>query len=395
MRSKLDFSFQVFQTTVRVVYGDAMDLDVDVVVSTDDTYLSASAGISRRIWDKAARAGRDRRKTARLRHDVRKFVLPLPAGDVVVTSGGYLKAKYIFHAAALDITSRPNSERVLADIVRNVMDLGSTLGVESIVTPILVKDTIAPTGERAIVSQLTGVPEAEIVSFTLRSLARYLASARRPISVRNVTLAMHYDEAGDHGAAEKRLCDDLAAVRGEVEKWKGMITPINEWMVYLLPLLTKINGQAEHDLSLLQQLEARLRSGQEDICALIGDPVLNSVQTGRADAQVQQVYDLEEYERLVARLESKLTESVDEAEHLRTLKRITLKNKRRLLEQKAANEPSPSLALLNQLDDAEKELEQIEIDLRQAEEDELSCRVGLDDLKRSWQRRQEATQLAA
>ena len=49
MGNRLDFSFQVLQTTIRVVYSDVMQLDADVVVSTDDTYLSASAGVSRSI----------------------------------------------------------------------------------------------------------------------------------------------------------------------------------------------------------------------------------------------------------------------------------------------------------------------------------------------------------
>jgi len=396
MANRLDFSFQVLQTTIRVVYGDVVQLDGEAVVSTDDTFLSASAGVSRHIWDKAARAGRDRRKTLRLRHEVRKFTLPLPAGAVVVTSGGYLKAKYIFHAATLDITSRPNPERVIANIVQNVMDLGATLGVESIVTPILVTEATAPTGERVIVSQLSGLPETDVVSCTLRCLARYLATARRPLSVRKVTIALYYDHANDHSAAEQQLFADLTAVRGEVSKWIGLITPINEWMVHLLPLLTKIGGQTEDDLALLQQLETRLRSGQEHLCELIGDPVLNGYHTEvSAAVEDDAPYNDEEYERYKARLEAKLEEANDDITHLKTLQKITVRNRNRLEEQKAASEPFPPMAVLNQLDDTVKELEQIDTDLQQAEEDLRCCRQGLADLERGWQRRLEAPRLAA
>lgn len=69
------------------------------------------------------------------------------------------------------------------------------------------------------------------------------------------------------------------AVCNEVSKWIGLITPINECMVHLLPLLTKISGQTEDGLALLQQLETRLRSGQEHLCDLIGAPALNGYHT--------------------------------------------------------------------------------------------------------------------
>jgi O-acetyl-ADP-ribose deacetylase (regulator of RNase III) len=388
MGNRLDFSFQVLQTKIQVVYRDTIRLDADVVVSTDDTYLSASSGVSRYIWDKAARAGRDRRKTTRLRHEVRKFALPLPPGAVVVTSGGYLKAKYIFHAATLDLTSRPNPERVIAEIVQNVMDLGATLGVESIVTPILVTEAIAPNGECAIVSQLSGLPETDVVIYTLRSLARYLATARWPFSVRKVTIALYYDQADDHHAAEKRISADLAVVRDEVSKWISQITPINEWMVHLLPLLTKINGQTQDDLALLQQLEMRLRSGQESLCTLIGPPTLTGYQTNdSADQDEDGPYLQEEYERLRSRLEAKLEEANNDLEHLKSLQEITVRRRNDLQEKKALNGTLTPSAVILELEDAEKELDQIEIDLEQAEEDKASCENGLKALVRGWQRR--------
>jgi hypothetical protein len=106
-------------------------------------------------------------------------------------------------------------------------------------------------------------------------------------------------------------------------------------------------------------------------------------------------YNQEEYERYKARLQAKLDESLDDIKHLDNLQKITQKNRRRLAEQKAASEPLTPLTVLNQLNDAVKELEQIDTDLHQAEEDARSCRQGLADLERGWQRRLEAPRLAA
>ena len=106
-------------------------------------------------------------------------------------------------------------------------------------------------------------------------------------------------------------------------------------------------------------------------------------------------YNDEEYERYKARLEAKFEEANDDITHLKTLQKITVRNRNRLEEQKAASEPFPPMAVLNQLDDTVKELEQIDTDLQQAEEDLRCCRQGLADLERGWQRRLEAPRLAA
>jgi O-acetyl-ADP-ribose deacetylase (regulator of RNase III) len=402
MARKLEIGFQVLETTVRVVYQDALKLDADVIVSTDDSYLSASSGIAKRIWDKANREARaaapvaptkrEPRKIPRLRRELRKFSLPLRPGAVVVTSGGDLKAKYIFHAAALDLDSRPGAQMVIANIVHNVMTLASALGAESVVTPILVNEITQPDGTRALVSQLTGIPQTDIVNLTLRHLALFIATAHRPVAVREVTIALYNEDASTAREAEQQIFADLAALRGEVASWIAQCTPINEWMVHLLPLIDKIGRQSEQDYTLVDMLHTRLRYGQELLCQLFALQAIGagaSIDTEDGDGPANE----EEYKRFRTRFETKLEEADADITSLERRYGILKRSKNTLEDQIALMQPTPSTALLNQLDQAEKELEQVRRELDEAEADRETCRRGLRNLERTWQHESDPTSL--
>ena len=102
MADKLDFSFKVFQTTFRVIYDDVTNLDADIIVSTDDTFFSASSGISKKIQRIVGKSI--------LQKEVRKQSLPVPIGTVMITSSGHLQAKYIAHVAVLDFAQHLNPQ---------------------------------------------------------------------------------------------------------------------------------------------------------------------------------------------------------------------------------------------------------------------------------------------
>jgi hypothetical protein len=76
MGDRLDFSFQVIETTVRVLYADITRLDVDALVSTDDVHLA-------------------------------------PLGSVLVTSAVRLSAKYIGRSGRRYAISEPPTPCVL------------------------------------------------------------------------------------------------------------------------------------------------------------------------------------------------------------------------------------------------------------------------------------------
>ncbi|HJZ48770.1 MAG TPA: macro domain-containing protein [Roseiflexaceae bacterium] len=96
--------YKINKTTFRVCYGNITELVADALVSSDDNYLTMSGGVSLSLL----LAGGET-----IQREARKQV-PLKAGDVAVTSAGYLKAKFIFHAVTIDYDKLiyPNEEIV-------------------------------------------------------------------------------------------------------------------------------------------------------------------------------------------------------------------------------------------------------------------------------------------
>ena len=83
--------YQYNQSTFTVIFGSILASGADVIVSSDDSYLSEGGGISRTI----AKAGGEEVMQA-----CRKMA-PARLGDVVVTTAGKLAQKYIFHCITL------------------------------------------------------------------------------------------------------------------------------------------------------------------------------------------------------------------------------------------------------------------------------------------------------
>jgi len=107
---------KIKNSTVVVKRGDICSSKCDVIVSSDDSWISQGGGVSMAI----ARAGGDA-----IRADTRKLV-PADLGDVIVTSGGNLRQKYVFHAITIDVqhwrdTISEDRESLQAFIVQNSM----------------------------------------------------------------------------------------------------------------------------------------------------------------------------------------------------------------------------------------------------------------------------------
>lgn len=120
-------AYQFGKSRLIIKFGDLTSAVTDVIVSSDDAYLSMGGGVSASIL----RAGGDV-----IARDARKNV-PCQMGDVVVTSAGKLEAKYVFHAITIDWSQKDEFtvENSINSIIKKSLNVLSVLGLKSIAFP--------------------------------------------------------------------------------------------------------------------------------------------------------------------------------------------------------------------------------------------------------------------
>lgn len=120
-------AYQFGKSRLIIKFGDLTSAVTDVIVSSDDAYLSMGGGVSASIL----RAGGDV-----IARDARKNV-PCQMGDVVVTSAGKLEAKYVFHAITIDWSQKDEFtvEKSINSIIKKSLNVLSVLGLKSIAFP--------------------------------------------------------------------------------------------------------------------------------------------------------------------------------------------------------------------------------------------------------------------
>ena len=129
--------YSINNSTLRVIFGDITTSTTDVIVSSDDAFLTMGGGVSKAI---RLCAGEDIYK------DTKKHI-PASLGDVIVTNAVNLPHKYVFHAItiskenrAIKWADRPDDpHEIQRFIVRNSVEkcctLLTTLGLNSIAFP--------------------------------------------------------------------------------------------------------------------------------------------------------------------------------------------------------------------------------------------------------------------
>lgn len=113
-------------SSLALEFDDLLSSEAEVLVSSDDGYLSMGGGVSRAIRKAGGQA---------IALDAAKMI-PAAAGDVVVTTAGALQARYIFHAVTLAAGGEQASPRAILEMTtRRCMRLIDALGVTSIAFP--------------------------------------------------------------------------------------------------------------------------------------------------------------------------------------------------------------------------------------------------------------------
>jgi O-acetyl-ADP-ribose deacetylase (regulator of RNase III) len=120
--------FLVRDKLVKIYQGDITNLVTDVIVSSDDNYLTMGGGVSARI----RHIGGENiyRQTRNL--------IPLFLGDVAVTRAGKLRARKLFHAVVIDFDEGEKlSDKVIQRVVHSCMKKASLYDFRSIAFPLL------------------------------------------------------------------------------------------------------------------------------------------------------------------------------------------------------------------------------------------------------------------
>jgi O-acetyl-ADP-ribose deacetylase (regulator of RNase III) len=143
-------TYLVGKSNLTLEFGDITTSKADVLVSSDDAYLSMGGGVSAAILRAAGR---------QIITDSSKMV-PAKLGDVVLTTAGALSAKYIFHAVTIGDGTMSHDE-VVKNTTHKCIKLMTLLKISSIAFPAIgaglagfTLETVASTMAEVIVDEL-------------------------------------------------------------------------------------------------------------------------------------------------------------------------------------------------------------------------------------------------
>ncbi len=113
---------------IRIYQGDITNLVTDVIVSSDDNYLTMGGGVSYKI---RSVGGNDIYKEA-------QKLVPLSLGEVAVTTAGKLSARKVFHGVVIDFDNmRGPSREVIQQVIHTCIEKANEANYRSIAFPLL------------------------------------------------------------------------------------------------------------------------------------------------------------------------------------------------------------------------------------------------------------------
>lgn len=109
---------------IEIVQGDITDADVEAIVNAANNDLQLGAGV----------AGAIRRKGGPSIQQECDRIGSIPLGEAAITGGGQLKAKYVVHAASMQLGGRATAEHLEAS-TRNSLLRAEEKKIRSIAFP--------------------------------------------------------------------------------------------------------------------------------------------------------------------------------------------------------------------------------------------------------------------
>jgi O-acetyl-ADP-ribose deacetylase (regulator of RNase III) len=118
-------------TRIVIVHGDITDQNTDAIVNAANSSLMGGGGVDGAIHRKGGDA--ILAECRRIRET--QFPNGLPTGQVVITSGGRLKARHVIHTVGPVWDGTDESKLLLRDCYFNSLSLAKSLGLGSIAFP--------------------------------------------------------------------------------------------------------------------------------------------------------------------------------------------------------------------------------------------------------------------
>jgi O-acetyl-ADP-ribose deacetylase len=153
---------------VEILLGDLTDMNTDAIVNAANNELQLGGGI----------AGAIRRKGGPGIQKECDEIGTIPVGGAAITSGGNLKARYVIHAASMELGERTHA-LALRSSVAHSLRIAAQKGLKTIAFP-------------AVGTGIAGFPMRECAEIMLREVAKHFDG---PTSLEKVSLVLFDGEA--------------------------------------------------------------------------------------------------------------------------------------------------------------------------------------------------------
>jgi O-acetyl-ADP-ribose deacetylase (regulator of RNase III) len=147
--------------------GDLTEMDVDAIVNAANNDLELGGGVAGAIRRKAGEA---------IQHECNE-IGSIPVGGAAITSGGRLKARYVIHAASMQLGGRTTAH-ALRSSTAHALRIAQEKGLKTIAFP-------------AVGTGIAGFPMRECAEIMLREVVEHL---KRPTTVEKVYFVL-FDQA--------------------------------------------------------------------------------------------------------------------------------------------------------------------------------------------------------
>jgi O-acetyl-ADP-ribose deacetylase len=179
---------------IEILQGDLTEMDTDAIVNAANNDLQLGGGV----------AGAIRRQGGPKIQSECNEVGPVPVGGAAITSGGSLKARFVIHAASMQLGGETTA-RALRTATAHSLRIAAERGLHSIGFP-------------AVGTGIAGFPLPECAQIMLREVAEHL---KRPTSLEKVYFVLFDANAL---CAFERVWTEMIA-RGELESTSATGSP--------------------------------------------------------------------------------------------------------------------------------------------------------------------------